>query len=448
MVVGTAGCGKTTIFNTLTEALSAVPDSNKYIITKMNPKAITGQEMFGVMNSVGEWEPGIFSEIWKAKNSKSNKANNWICCDGPVDAIWIENLNTVLDDNKILTLANAERIPMLDTTKMTFEVENLRNASPATVSRNGIVFVSDTDLYWEPLFTTWLRDRAERNSASPPCSPDEDKWVNQLVTKYFKHKSFDNQNSTDPSQKAVFYFMKKNFVPPMDSPEVVKTTQLINLLSACLKEYTSTGQQVDFELFEKLFCFSFAWAIGGLLEANDRQKFHKEVLERVNASLPQISAQRANFDKETIYDYYINPKTRNWDNWKPAEWKPPRILVFSQLLIPTTDSQRVEYIIEKLRTLEEMRSERRKEVGLLNTLLVGGSGTAKTSIVLMNASRLPADEFSFKRINFSFYTLPHNFQESIESEVEKKNAKNYRPFQDKKLVVFLDDFSMPEINEW
>ena len=70
-----------------------------------------------------------------------------------------------------------------------------------------------------------------------------------------------------------------------------------------------------------------------------------------------------------------------------------------------------------------MRSERRREVGLLNTLLVGGSGTAKTSIILMNSTRLNTEEYSFKRINFSFYTQPHNFQESIESEVEKKSAK-------------------------
>ena len=409
MVVGTAGCGKTTIFNTLTEALSCVADNNKYIITKMNPKAITGQEMFGVMNAVGEWEPGIFSEIWKMKNTKSNKANNWICCDGPVDAIWIENLNTVLDDNKILTLANAERIPMLDTTKMTFEVENLRNASPATVSRNGIVFVSDTDLYWDPLFATWVADRQEKNSTSPPCSPDEDKWVQTLLTKYFRHKSFDNQSTNDPSQKAVFYFMKKNFVAPMDSPEVVKTTMMINLLTALLKEYTATGQTVEFELFEKLWTFAFAWSIGGLFESNERQKFHKEVLERVGAALPNITAQRANFDKETIFDYFVNPKTKAWETWKHLEWKPPRRLVFSQLLIPTSDSTRVEYIVDKLRTLDEMRSDRRKEVGLLNTLLVGGSGTAKTSIVLMNASRMNPQEFAFKRINFSYYTQPHNF---------------------------------------
>ena len=242
MVVGTAGCGKTTIFNILTDALSKIEGNNKYIITKMNPKSITGQEMFGVMNSVGEWEPGIFSEIWKLKNAKSNKDKcNWICCDGPVDAIWIENLNTVLDDNKILTLANAERIPMLDTTKMTFEVENLRNASPATVSRNGIVFVSDTDLFWEPLFDTWIADRAERNSYMPPCSPEEEKWTRSLKDKYFKHRSFDNHSTDDPSQKAVFYFLKKNFTAPMPSPEVVKTTQMINLLTACIKEYTSTG---------------------------------------------------------------------------------------------------------------------------------------------------------------------------------------------------------------
>jgi dynein heavy chain len=138
MLVGAAGCGKTTIMNVLTESWSTFAHSIK--ITKMNPKAIKGQEMYGVMNTISqEWIPGVYSEIWKRANDKKNKFHTWINCDGPVDAIWIENLNTVLDDNKILTLANGERIPMSDQCKMTFEVENLDNASPATVSRCGII---------------------------------------------------------------------------------------------------------------------------------------------------------------------------------------------------------------------------------------------------------------------------------------------------------------------
>jgi len=106
----------------------------------------------------------------------------------------------------------------------------------------------------------------------------------------------------------------------MDCPEVVKVTQQLNLLTACLNEYQQTNEQVEFELFEKLWCYSFAWGIGGLFEVEERQKFHKEILEKVGAVLPKISAQKLATEKETVFDYFVDPTTKDWKLWEPAVW--------------------------------------------------------------------------------------------------------------------------------
>lgn len=232
MVVGPVGSGKTTIMSTLTEALTSIGQTHK--ITKMNPKSITGQQMYGVMNTVtGEWIPGVFSQIWKKVNDKKNKFNSWITCDGPVDAIWIENLNTVLDDNKILTLANAERIPMTDNAKMTFEVENLNNASPATVSRCGIVYVSESDLDWQPLFDVWIKDRQENKTYN---NVEEGNWMNEFVIKYIYKANYDQGGDKPPTvQLDMFIMLLKQYIYVMYTPPVVRVNQILNLYTTLLQ---------------------------------------------------------------------------------------------------------------------------------------------------------------------------------------------------------------------
>jgi dynein heavy chain len=123
MVVGAAGCGKTSIFNMLLKSLENIPGNPKYQTSIINPKSVTNAQLYGTANAAGEWMSGILAEIWKKVNVRTNKHTTWIICDGPVDAIWIESMNTVLDDNRMLTLANAERMPMSDTTKITFELD-------------------------------------------------------------------------------------------------------------------------------------------------------------------------------------------------------------------------------------------------------------------------------------------------------------------------------------
>jgi dynein heavy chain, axonemal len=61
----------------------------------------------------GEWTKGVFAALWEKYNKRRASSNTWLVCDGPVDSLWVENLNSVLDDNKILTLANGGGISAL-----------------------------------------------------------------------------------------------------------------------------------------------------------------------------------------------------------------------------------------------------------------------------------------------------------------------------------------------
>ena len=80
----------------------------------------------------------------------SHAGPKWILLDGDIDPMWIESLNTVMDDNKILTLASNERITLNPTMRLLFEIAHLKTATPATVSRAGILYINPQDLGHQP----------------------------------------------------------------------------------------------------------------------------------------------------------------------------------------------------------------------------------------------------------------------------------------------------------
>jgi len=140
IVVGPTGGGKTTVCDACAAAMMT-PSINKSVkIFVLNPKAQTCAQLYGLMDpSTREWTDGVLSNIFRNMNqnlppSKENEMR-WLTFDGDVDAVWIEDMNSVMDDNKTLTLPNSERISLRDYNRLFVETFDLQYASPATISR-------------------------------------------------------------------------------------------------------------------------------------------------------------------------------------------------------------------------------------------------------------------------------------------------------------------------
>ena len=148
-IIGNAGTGKSQVWRSLFRANQNM--KKKPTAVDLNPKAVTNDELFGIINpATREWKDGLFSVIMRDMANLTGDGSKWIVLDGDIDPMWIESLNTVMDDNKVLTLASNERIPLNPSMRLLFEISHLKTATPATVSRAGILFINPADLGWNP----------------------------------------------------------------------------------------------------------------------------------------------------------------------------------------------------------------------------------------------------------------------------------------------------------
>ncbi|OQR98203.1 dynein heavy chain [Achlya hypogyna] len=171
VVVGPSGSGKSTVWQVLQAAMIKCGQLVKTHI--MNPKSMPRERLLGHMDlDTREWHDGVLTDAARKVVKEPENVRSWIVCDGDVDPEWIESLNSVLDDNHLLTLPNGERINFGPNVNFVFETHDLRFASPATISRMGMIFLSDEDMDMKRLVTKWLAQQSDAANLA--------KWIDEL----------------------------------------------------------------------------------------------------------------------------------------------------------------------------------------------------------------------------------------------------------------------------
>uniref|UniRef100_A0A8D2LWB0 Dynein axonemal heavy chain 11 n=1 Tax=Varanus komodoensis TaxID=61221 RepID=A0A8D2LWB0_VARKO len=404
-VVGNAGTGKSKILKTLNRTYMNM--KQKPLWNDLNPKAVTTDELFGfIHHATREWKDGLFSSLLREQANNTHNGPKWIVLDGDIDPMWIESLNTVMDDNKVLTLASNERVPLTPSMRLLFEIHHLKTATPATVSRAGILYVNPQDLGWNPYVASWIETRSHQSEKAN---------LTILFDKYVP---------------ACLEQLRTNFKTTVPIPENSMVQTLCSLLD-CLLIPENVTLDAPRELYEIYFAFACVWAFGGALFQDQLSNYQAEfshwwLKEMKSVKFPSHG---------TIFDYYLDPKTRKFLPWSD------KIISFD--MDPSTPLQAVLVHTSEtmcLRYFTELLLEKSKPV-----MLVGNAGVGKTVFVGECLASLSKD-FLVSKVPFNYYTTSAALQRILEKPLEKKAGHSYGPVGNKKLIYFIDDMNMPEVD--
>ncbi|XP_054249766.1 dynein axonemal heavy chain 17 [Indicator indicator] len=407
-VVGNAGCGKSQVLRSLNKTYKNM--KKRPVTVDLDPKAVTCDELFGVIHpSTREWKDGLFSSAMRDLANITHKGPKWIILDGDIDPMWIESLNTVMDDNKVLTLASNERIPLNPTMRLLFEISHLRTATPATVSRAGILYINPADLGWNPIVTSWIETRTVQSERA---------HLTVLFDKYLPVCL----------EKLKFGFKKITPVPE------VTVIQMVLYLLECLLTPQTVPADSPRELYELYFVFACAWAFGGAMFQDQLMDYRLEFSKWWVEEFKTIKFP----SQGTIFDYYIDPKTKKFMPWteKVPNFELDPEVPLQASVVHTTETIRIRYFMDLL--MEKQRP----------VMLVGNAGTGKSVLMWNKLEALSTDEYLVQSVPFNFYTTSAMLQAVLEKPLEKKSGRNYGPPGTKRLIYFIDDMNMPEVDKY
>ncbi|KAM3486950.1 hypothetical protein MY8738_000076 [Beauveria namnaoensis] len=443
MMVGNSGSGKSAGWRLLLDALQRV-EGIEGVSHVIDSKVMSKESLYGNLDSTTrEWTDGLFTSILRkiVDNLRGEDSKrHWIVFDGDVDPEWVENLNSVLDDNKLLTLPNGERLNLPSNVRIMFEVETLKYATLATVSRCGMVWFSEETVTPSMVITNYLESL--RNV------PFEDLDEDNVATGQSAAKTLAVQSQAadllqgylegdDFVMQALEKSEKYNHIMEFTVARVLTT--LFSLLNKAVRDMIEyNGQHSDFPLeleqieafLPKRLLLALVWAFTGDCPLNDRKSFGDEICAFANFGSPPLDGS------SSLIDFDVNLPKAEWNSWQtqvPTIEVNTHSIIQTDVVIPTLDTVRHEDVLYSW--LAEHKP----------LLLCGPPGSGKTMTLFSALRKLPNMEVV--GLNFSSATTPDLLIKTFEQYCEYKKTLNgvvLSPTQiGRWLVVFCDEINLP-----
>ncbi|KAK5628509.1 hypothetical protein RRF57_004225 [Xylaria bambusicola] len=443
MMVGSSGTGKSAAWRLLLDALQQV-ESIEGISHVIDSKVMSKEALYGNLDSTTrEWTDGLFTSILRkiVDNLRGEDSKrHWIVFDGDVDPEWVENLNSVLDDNKLLTLPNGERLNLPPNVRIMFEVETLKYATLATVSRCGMVWYSEDTVTPSMLVTHYLDtlrsvpfEDLDEDTAAAGQSPAKTLQIQSQVADLLNTYMMTDDFIIEALREAEAF----NHIMEFTVARVLTT--LFSLLNKAVRDMIEyNASHIDFPLdpeqievyVSKKLLLALVWALTGDCPLNDRKTFGDKVGALASFGSPPLDGT------SSLIDFDVSLPQAEWTPWQnqvPAIEVNTHSITQTDVVIPTLDTVRHEDVLYSW--LAEHKP----------LLLCGPPGSGKTMTLFSALRKLPNMEVV--GLNFSSATTPDLLIKTFEQYCEYKKTLNgvmLSPTQiGRWLVIFCDEINLP-----
>ena len=441
MMVGDSGSGKSAIWKALLRALQHL-EGVEGVYHIIDSKVMSKEALYGSLDSTTrEWTDGLFTSLLRkiVDNLRGEDSKrHWIVFDGDVDPEWVENLNSVLDDNKILTLPNGERLNLPSNVRVLFEVETLKYATLATVSRCGMVWFNDDTVTSDMMLSYYLQglrsrafDELDEDTAGQTSS--NTLIVQAQVADLLQHYL----GSENLLKTALQEASRLNHIMEFTEARAVNTLfSLLNKACRTIVEYNLQHEDFPLDLdqiesfISKKTLLALVWALAGDCPMRDRKAFGENVAALTTFDTPLLN------QSSSLIDYDVSLPQTDWTPWQshvPNIEINTHSISQTDVVIPTLDTVRHEDI------LYSWLAEHKPLV------LCGPPGSGKTMTLFSALRKLPNMEVV--GLNFSSATTPDLLIKTFDQYCEYRKAPNgvvMSPSQiGRWLVLFCDEINLP-----